>query len=119
MQIITSLNERDWESFLTSQAFSPFLQSHSIGEVYKALGEEPIRLEVRDDGQIVGICQAIVVDARRGKHLAVMYGPVLKSINGTMEQCPRDSNVDGGRVEKSSKRKKLCIHPHELFLGER
>ena len=87
MQIITSLNERDWESFLTSQAFSPFLQSHSMGEVYRKAGEEPVRLSVIDDGgNIVALCQGIVVPARRGRHLAAMYGPVLKSINRSMEQ---------------------------------
>ncbi len=77
MQIVASPNEFEWEPFLTSQAFSPFLQSYSMGEAYKALGEEPIRLEVRDGDQIIGICQAILVPARRGRHLAVMYGPIL------------------------------------------
>ncbi len=71
--------DRDaWESFLTSRPDALFLQSWTMGEVYRAIGQEPVRLEVRDAaGAITGICQAIVVPARRGRHLMVQYGPVL------------------------------------------
>ena len=69
-------NEQEWESFLQSQPWSPFLQSFQMGEVYRAVSEEPVRLVVVD-GEVVGICQAIVVPARRGRHLAIMYGPVV------------------------------------------
>jgi lipid II:glycine glycyltransferase (peptidoglycan interpeptide bridge formation enzyme) len=77
MQIQISKSVQEWESFLTAQKWSPFLQSHTMGEVYQSLGEKPVRLEVRENDQIIGVCQAIVVDARRGKHLAIMYGPIL------------------------------------------
>jgi lipid II:glycine glycyltransferase (peptidoglycan interpeptide bridge formation enzyme) len=70
-------NSEEWELFLTNQQWSPFLQSWVMGEVYRTVGEEPIRLEVRDGGRTIAICQAIMVSARRGKHLAVLYGPVL------------------------------------------
>lgn len=90
---VAAASEGEWESFLTSQPWSPFLQSWTMGEVYRAIGEVPVRLEARDQGTIVGICQAIVVPARRGRHLAVMYGPVLSlaisdqrsAINALME----------------------------------
>lgn len=77
MIISKSTNQEQWDTFLASQPFSPFLQSWTMGEVYKEVGEDSIRLEVRDGDAIVGICQAIVVPARRGRHLAVMYGPIL------------------------------------------
>lgn len=48
-----------------------------MGEVYRAIGEEPIRFSLMDEGGILGICQAMVVPAKRGRHLAVMYGPVI------------------------------------------
>ena len=48
-----------------------------MGEVYRSVGQEPIRIEVRNGNDIVCICQAIVVPARRGKHLSISYGPVL------------------------------------------
>jgi len=66
-----------WNSFLSSQPFSPFLQSFEMGEVYRDLGQEPIRLEIWEDGKIVGTCFGHVVSAKRGRHLALPYGPVI------------------------------------------
>jgi peptidoglycan pentaglycine glycine transferase (the first glycine) len=77
IQIATS--PTDWDTFLISQPWSPFLQSWTMGEVYRNIGQEPIRLEIRDGDNLIGICQAIVVPARRGKHLMVQYGPVVNS----------------------------------------
>ncbi len=77
MNVQTATNQAEWDSFLKAQRFSPFLQSWTMGEVYRDIGQEPVRLEVRDDGNIVGICQAILVPARRGRHLMVQYGPVV------------------------------------------
>jgi lipid II:glycine glycyltransferase (peptidoglycan interpeptide bridge formation enzyme) len=54
-----------------------------MGEVYRDIGEEPVRLEMRENDQLVGICQAIIVPARRGKHLAVPYGPVVSTVNNS------------------------------------
>ncbi len=77
MNIHEATNAHEWDAFLTQQRFSPFLQSWAMGEVYGATGERPVRLEARENGVIVGICQAIVVKAKRGPHLAVLYGPVV------------------------------------------
>ncbi len=71
-----------------------------MGEVYRAVGEEPVRLIITErsgkeipnpqpsprlrpagnsqiPNEILGICQAIVVPAKRGRHLAIPYGPVF------------------------------------------
>ncbi|MFH1670106.1 MAG: peptidoglycan bridge formation glycyltransferase FemA/FemB family protein [Patescibacteria group bacterium] len=77
MTISQAANQDQWDSFLASQKYSPFLQSWTMGEVYRDIGEEPLRLEMREGNELVGICQAIVVPAKRGRHLAVPYGPVL------------------------------------------
>ncbi len=77
MTIQEATNQEQWDSFLAAQTFSPFLQSWTMGDVYEEAGQKPIRLEVRDRDELKGICQAIIVSARRGKHLAVSYGPVL------------------------------------------
>ncbi|MFH0770471.1 MAG: hypothetical protein V1926_03785 [Candidatus Peregrinibacteria bacterium] len=78
MNVREATDQHSWDTFLSSQQFRPFLQSWTMGEVYRDIGEEPVRLEVRDDrGEIAGICQAIVVRAKRGWHLAVPYGPIL------------------------------------------
>jgi lipid II:glycine glycyltransferase (peptidoglycan interpeptide bridge formation enzyme) len=76
MTIQESTNQEQWDQFLTNQLWSPFLQSWTMGEVYRDIGQEPVRLEIREENIIVGICQAITVPARRGKHLMVQYGPV-------------------------------------------
>ncbi|MBU0767003.1 peptidoglycan bridge formation glycyltransferase FemA/FemB family protein [Patescibacteria group bacterium] len=77
MKIYQATDSQEWDEFLASQPYSPFLQSWTMGEVYRDIGEESVRLEMRDGNEIKGICQAIVVNAKRGKHLAVPYGPVL------------------------------------------
>ena len=76
MDIRKADNPSAWDSFLSRQQFRPFMQSWTMGEVYRDVGEEPVRLEILDGGTLVGICQALVVDARRGKHLSIPYGPV-------------------------------------------
>lgn len=82
MNVQVASNPAEWEDFLKKQRFTPFLQSWTMGEVYRDIGQEPVRLEVRDNGTILGICQAIVVPARRGKHLMVQYGPVVNDALG-------------------------------------
>jgi lipid II:glycine glycyltransferase (peptidoglycan interpeptide bridge formation enzyme) len=79
MSVQRATDPASWESFLKAQRFNPFLQSWTMGEVYRDIGQEPIRLEARENGSIVGICQAIVVPARRGRHLMVQYGPIVRS----------------------------------------
>ncbi|NLG06875.1 aminoacyltransferase, partial [Candidatus Peribacteria bacterium] len=69
-------NQATWDAFLATQTFSPFLQSWTMGEVYRDTGQEPMRLEIREGNTLIGICQAIIVPARRGRHLAIPYGPV-------------------------------------------
>jgi peptidoglycan pentaglycine glycine transferase (the first glycine) len=77
MQVSHATDQRQWEDFLAKQRFSPFLQSWTMGEVYRDIGQEPVRLELRQDGKIQAVCQAIMVPARRGRHLMVQYGPVI------------------------------------------
>ena len=76
MQITEATDKGTWDGFLSQQQYRPFLQSWTMGEVYKEVGQEPIRLQIHDNNNLVGICQAIVVPARRGRHLAISYGPV-------------------------------------------
>ncbi|PIQ75946.1 hypothetical protein COU78_03195 [Candidatus Peregrinibacteria bacterium CG10_big_fil_rev_8_21_14_0_10_49_24] len=79
MKVTDAQHQEEWDTFLRKQQYKPFLQSWTMGEVYKEIGQEPIRLEVRENGDIKGICQAIVVPARRGRHLSVSYGPLLST----------------------------------------
>lgn len=79
MTVELATDQASWDQFLSSQPYSPFLQSWTMGEVYRDCGQEPIRIEVRDGNDITAICQAIVVPARRGRHLSVPYGPIISS----------------------------------------
>lgn len=76
MHIQEAKDQAAWDQFLSEQKYRPFMQSWTMGEVYRSIGEEPIRLEMREDGKIVGICQALIIPARRGRHLVVPYGPI-------------------------------------------
>ena len=96
MTITEAVNQDQWDSFLASQKYSPFLQRWTMGEVYRDIGEEPVRLEMREGNELVGICQAIIVPAKRGKHLAVPYGPILainnnqpSTINSIIEELKK------------------------------
>jgi len=66
-----------WEAFLQGRPYASFLQSWTMGEVYRDIGQEPVRFEAVEHDRIVGVCQAILVPARRGRHLMVQYGPQL------------------------------------------
>jgi peptidoglycan pentaglycine glycine transferase (the first glycine) len=77
MNILAATNPAQWDTFLAHQQHRPFLQSWTMGEVYKDVGQNPLRLEVRHNNTVVGICQATLVPARRGRHLSIPYGPVL------------------------------------------
>ena len=79
MSVAEAHDSITWNSFLKAQPFRPFLQSWTMGEVYRDVGQEPIRLIVEENGEIQAICQAFVVPARRGRHLSIPYGPVINS----------------------------------------
>lgn len=80
MTVSVAEDRAAWDAFLLSQTFRPFLQSWTMGEVYRDCNQEPVRLAVHDGhGALQGICMALVVPARRGKHLSVPYGPVVAS----------------------------------------
>lgn len=79
MQVHEARHHQEWDGFLARQRFRPFLQSWTMGEVHRELGEQPVRLEVRrdDSDAIIALCLGIIVPARRGHHIAVQYGPIF------------------------------------------
>jgi len=82
MTITEATDQQAWDSFLSQQQFRSFLQSWTMGEVYRDIGQKPIRLEVREGSEIVAICQALLVPARRGHHLSIPYGPIVSTKYG-------------------------------------
>lgn len=55
-----------------------------MGEVYRDIGQEPVRLLAEENGKTMALCYAHVVPARRGRHLSVPYGPVMISDNSEL-----------------------------------
>jgi lipid II:glycine glycyltransferase (peptidoglycan interpeptide bridge formation enzyme) len=87
MDIRTAADPLAWDDFTNRQSWAPFLQSWTMGEVYKDIGEEPIRVEARDFSGVRGICFGHIVAARRGKHLSIPYGPLLDDHLSPEEKC--------------------------------
>ncbi len=77
MEIQLATDPQAWDAFIAAQPWKPFLQSWTMGDVYKDVGQEPIRLSAEDSKGIRAICFAHVVAAKRGKHLSVPYGPLF------------------------------------------
>lgn len=87
MTVREAHDRREWDAFLLSRPFRPFLQSWDMGEVYRDIGEEPLRLLTENEKGITGIAQALVVPARRGKHLSLPYGPVWTDASSFEALC--------------------------------
>lgn len=85
MQVEQITQNEDWQEFLQSQTYTPFLQSTAMQTVYEHTNQHCARFAVRENGIIKAICMVIHVPARRGPHLSIPYGPMLKTSN-TVEQ---------------------------------
>ncbi len=77
MHVRLATDPQAWDAFIALQPYRPFLQSWAMGDIYKDIGQEPVRLMVEHDGKVVAACFAHVVPARRGKHLSIPYGPLF------------------------------------------
>ena len=70
-------DKKVWEDFLLSQEYQPFFQSWNWGEVQERAGHTIYRLGLFDGKKLVGICLAVLVNAKRGRYLHLRHGPVL------------------------------------------
>ncbi len=77
MEISLTHNPHEWDEFIASQPWKPFLQSWTMGDVYADIGQKPIRLTANDTHGIRAVCFGHIVPARRGKHISVPYGPLI------------------------------------------
>jgi len=64
-----------------------FLHSWYWGEFHKNLGHNVERLGFYDGGNLVGVAQAVVEPARRGRHLVVAGGPIIDWHNHSLVQA--------------------------------
>lgn len=74
-------NKMEWENFLLSRSRQPFFQSWNWGELQKNLHNDILRLGIYDNRKFVGVCLAVIVNAKRGSFLHLRHGPVFVSFS--------------------------------------
>lgn len=67
----------EWENFLHTQKFTPFVQSPKYIEFYKNLKEDGFVVGVYDHDTLVGGSVVVTTHAKRGNFLYLPYGPLL------------------------------------------
>ncbi len=82
IRLATEHDAGRWDTFLSTRRFRPFLQSWTMGDVYADTKQEPVRLIAEENGEVLGVCLALLVPARRGRHLMIPYGPSTNDLAG-------------------------------------
>lgn len=70
-------DKKTWDDFVTSQSHHTFLHSWAWGEFNEAMGDKVWRIGIYDNRELVAVCLAIKVHAKRGNFLFVPHGPVF------------------------------------------
>ncbi len=83
MQIKEISDKKIWNSFLDENNYLSFLQDFEYGEMEKELGREIFRFGIFEKNELVGVCQLIGYQAKRGNVLIIPHGPVIKSNSST------------------------------------
>ncbi len=76
-------NKKEWESFVLAQQYSIFLQSQQYMEFSDAMGDRYWVIGLYEDDTLIGGSLAIAVNAKRGRHLMLPYGPLGSNLNET------------------------------------
>jgi len=66
-----------WEQFASNYKPNTFLQSWGWGEYQKLSGNKIFRLGLFDNGQVIGVCLATKIKARKGPLLYCQHGPLM------------------------------------------
>ena len=69
-------NKKEWENFVLSQRYSIFLQSPEYMEFSLAMGDESWIIGLYENNKLIGGSLAIAVNAKRGRHIVLPYGPL-------------------------------------------
>jgi lipid II:glycine glycyltransferase (peptidoglycan interpeptide bridge formation enzyme) len=75
--VSTIEDKKVWEDFMDKHPEANFLHSWYWGNFHERMNHTVIRKGFFANGQLVGIVQAIVEPAKRGRHLVVPGGPIL------------------------------------------
>lgn len=71
------LDKTTWEAFMITHPEANFLHSWYWGDFHKRLGHQVARRGFFDGKKLIGIVQAVIEPARRGRHLVVAGGPII------------------------------------------
>ncbi len=73
-------NKIEWENFLSKSTieFYPFFQSWNWGEVQRKLDFPVLRLGLYQGIKLIGVCQVVDVNAKRGHYLHLRHGPAFE-----------------------------------------
>jgi len=77
--ITTKIIEKkdEWEAFIAKHEEANFLHSWHWGVFHERLGHPVVRLGFYNESGLLGVMQAIVEPARRGRHMVVPAGPII------------------------------------------
>lgn len=78
---LRQVTDEVWDTFVTKQKFSPFVQSSTYGKFYKELGESYWILGFFNDNELIGGSLVLSTHAKRGNFLYLPYGPFLNDMN--------------------------------------
>jgi len=70
-------SKQEWESFMTTHPEANFLHSWQWGVFNERLGRRVERIGLYKNDQLKGVIMAVLVDARRGRHIVEAGGPIL------------------------------------------
>ena len=77
MKIQTVTDKKVWDDFVTNHPEANFLHSWQWGEFHASRGKAVVRRGAFQDDKLIGVYEAIVETAKRGRHLAVAGGPII------------------------------------------
>jgi lipid II:glycine glycyltransferase (peptidoglycan interpeptide bridge formation enzyme) len=69
-----------WDEFIIKNNSWSLFQSFNWGEVQKKLANKVTRYALFKNEQVLGVLQATVVNAKRGRFLHIRHGPVIKEM---------------------------------------
>lgn len=74
-------HSQEWEQFVLSQKFTVFLQSFNYTDFLRNMNEPFWIVGLYDDNKLIGGSLISGVNARRGRHLVLPYGPIVNFSN--------------------------------------
>ncbi len=74
-------HKKEWEDFVLTQKYSIFLQSPEYMEFSEAMGDKYWIIGLYENNRLIGGSVATAVNAKRGRHLVLPYGPLGDSMN--------------------------------------